>query len=189
MTRLIDLSMPVHREMITFPRITPATMLMYESWTEFAERIGAAAEGAEWLTASDLVIRGDHVGTHCDAVKHIRGPEAPGPEGIPLEYCYSDAVVLDFRHKAYGSRIFVDDIDEALEKIGYTLKERDIVLIQTGASAYNTEKRYLTDHCGMTAEATHYLISEGVRMRGTDAVTFDQPAWASFGPEHFWVAP
>src|SRR2546430_9825743 len=111
MTRLIDLSMPVHREMITFPRIPPPTMLMYESWTEFAERIGAAAEGADWLTASYLIIQGDHVRTHCDAVKHIRGPEAPGPEGIPLEYCYSDGVVLDFRHKPYGSRIFVDDID------------------------------------------------------------------------------
>ena len=174
MTRLIDLSMPVHREMITFPRIPPPTMLMYESWTEFAERIGAAAEGADWLTASYLIIQGDHVGTHCDAIKHIRGPEAPGPEGIPLEYCYSDGVVLDFRHKPYGSRIFVDDIDEALGKIGYTLKERDIVLIQTGASAYNTEQRY--------------LISKGVRMMGTDAVTFDPPVWAMFEQKHFWEA-
>ena len=174
MTRLIDLSMPVHREMITFPRIPPPTMLMYESWTEFAERIGAAAEGADWLTASYLIIQGDHVGTHCDAIKHIRGPEAPGPEGIPLEYCYSDGVVLDFRHKPYGSRIFVDDIDEALGKIGYTLKERNIVLIQTGASAYNTEQRY--------------LISKGVRLMGTDAVTFDPPVWAMFEQKHFWEA-
>src|SRR6266566_4243434 len=164
MTRLIDLSMPVHREMITFPRIPPPTMLMYESWTEFAERIGAAAEGADWLTASYLIIQGDHVGTH------------------------SDGVVLDFRHKPYGSRIFVDDIDEALGKIGYTLKERDIVLIQTGASAYNTEQRYLTDHCGMTAEATRYLISKGVRLMGTDAVTFDPPVWAMFEQKHFWEA-
>jgi len=188
MTRLVDLSMPVHRDMITFPQIPPPTLLMYESWTEFAERIGAASQGAKWLTASYLIIQSDHVGTHCDAVKHIRGPEAPGPEGIPLEYCYSDGVVLDFRHKPYGSRISVADVDEALEKIGYTLKERDIVLIQTGASAYNTEKRYLTDHCGMTAEATHYLISQGVRMMGTDAVTFDPPVWAMFEQKHFWEA-
>ncbi len=45
---------------------------------------------------------------------------------------------LDFRHKPSGSRIFPDEIDEALAKIGYTLKERDIVLIHTGAGAYNT---------------------------------------------------
>ncbi|HYX93045.1 MAG TPA: cyclase family protein, partial [Myxococcaceae bacterium] len=168
MTRLVDLSMPVHRGMVTFPRISPPMLLMYETWQEFAEGIGAAKYGVDWLTASYMVIQSDHVGTHCDAVKHIRGPEAPGPEGIPLEYCYSDGVVLDFRHKEYGARIFVEDIDQALGKIGYELKERDIVLIQTGASAYNTEQRYLTDHCGMTAEATRYLIAKGVRLMGID---------------------
>src|SRR5437660_12358948 len=98
MTRLIDLSMPVHREMITFPRIPPPTMLMYESWTEFAERIGAAAEGADWLTASYLIIQGDHVGTHCDAIKHTRGREAPEREGIPLGYLYSECVELAVLH-------------------------------------------------------------------------------------------
>ena len=85
MTRLVDLSMPVHRDMITFPQVPPPTLLIYESWTEFAERIGAAAQGAKWLTATYLIIQNDHVGTHCDALKHIRGPEAPGPEGIPLD--------------------------------------------------------------------------------------------------------
>lgn len=188
MARLVDLSMPVHKNMITFPRIPAPTMLMYESWTEFAEGIGAAKEGAPWLTATYLIIQGDHVGTHCDAVKHLRGPDAPGPEGIPLEYCYSDGVVLDFRHKPFGAGISRADIEEALAKIDYTLKERDIVLIQTGASAYNTEQRYLTDHCGMTAEAVRYLISRGVRLMGIDAVTFDPPVWAMFERKQFWEA-
>ena len=188
MTRLVDLSMPVHRGMVTFPRISPPMLLMYETWQEFAEGIGAAKYGVDWLTASYMVIQSDHVGTHCDAVKHIRGPEAPGPEGIPLEYCYSDGVVLDFRHKEYGARIFVEDIDQALGKIGYALKERDIVLIRTGASAYNSEQRYLTVHCGMTAEATRYLIAKGVRLMGIDAVTFDPPVWAMFEGKHFWEA-
>jgi kynurenine formamidase len=188
MTRLVDLSMPVQRGMVTFPRITPPTILMYETWQEFAEGIGAAKEGATWLTASYLVIQSDHVGTHCDAVKHIRGPEAPGPEGIPLEYCFSDGVVLDFRDKPFGYGITRGDIDEALAKINYTLKERDIVLIHTGASTYNTEQRYLTDHCGMTAGATRYLISQGVRLMGTDAPTFDPPVWAMFERKQFWEA-
>jgi kynurenine formamidase len=188
MSRLVDLSMPVHRGMVTFPRIMPPTLLMYESWQEFAEGIGATKYGVDWLTASYLVIQSDHVGTHCDALKHIAGPDAPGPEGIPLEYCYADGVVLDFRHKAFGEGISAAEIDEALDRIGYQLKERDIVLIQTGASAYNTEQRYLTDHCGMTAEATRYLISQGVRLMGIDAVTFDPPVWAMFERKQFWEA-
>ena len=47
MTRLVDLSMPVHRDMLTFPRVPPPTLVMYESWQEFAERIGAAEHGAD----------------------------------------------------------------------------------------------------------------------------------------------
>jgi kynurenine formamidase len=187
-TRLVDLSMPVHRDMLTFPRVPPPTLLMYESWSEFAERIGAARHGADWLTASYLVIQNDHVGSHCDAVKHLRGPDAPGPEGIPLEYCYSDGVVLDFRHKENGAGITAAEIDGALDEIGYRLKERDIVLIHTGAGAYNTDERYRTDHCGMTAEATRHLITSGVRLMGIDAITFDPPVWAMFERKQFWEA-
>jgi len=188
MTRLVDLSMPVHRDMLTFPRVPPPTIVMYESWQEFAERIGAAEHGADWLTASYLVITSDHVGTHCDSVKHLRGPDAPGVEGIPLEYCFSDGVRLDFRHKESGAGISAAEIDEALDGIGYELKPRDIVLIHTGAGAYNTEERYRTDHCGMTAEATRHLIAKGVRMMGIDAITFDPPVWAMFERKMFWEA-
>lgn len=73
-------------------------------------------------------------------------------------------MVLDFRHKDYGSGISADEMDEALDKIGSEVKERDIVLIHTGASAYNHEERHIRDHCGMTEEATRLLISRGVRM-------------------------
>ena len=188
MPRLVDLSMPVHRDMLTFPRVPPPTMVIYESWEEFAERIGAAAHGATWLTASYVVITSDHVGTHCDSVKHLRGPDAPGVEGIPLEYCYSDGVRLDFRHKESGTWIEPREIDEKLAEIGYTLKPRDIVLIHTGAGAYNTEERYRTDHCGMTAEATRHLIDQGVLMMGCDAITFDPPVWSMFEHKRFWEA-
>ena len=101
-TRLIDLSMPVHGGMVTFPRIVKPTLEMFETWQEFAERIGAAAFGATWLTASYRIELSDHVGTHMDALRHLRD-DAPGPEGIPLEYCYGDGVILDFRHKEPGA--------------------------------------------------------------------------------------
>lgn len=187
MTRLVDLSMPVHMDMVTFPRVPPPALLMYESWTEFAERIGAAKFGAKSLTASYMVMTNDHVGTHCDAVRHIV-PTAGGPETIPLEYCFSDGVVLDFRDKPKGYGITAADVDGELERIDYRLKERDIVLIHTGAGAYNTEERYRTDHPGMTREATLHLISQGVRLMGIDAITFDPPVWAMFERKQFWEA-
>jgi kynurenine formamidase len=184
---LIDLSMPVHNDMLTFPRIVKPTLEMYETWEEFAERIGAAEHGATWLTASYRVELSDHVGTHMDALRHLRA-DSPGPEGIPLEYCYGDGVVLDFRHKAKGEGISAAEVQESLRRIDYSLKPRDIVLIMTGASAYNSHERYLTDHAGMTREATLWLIDQGIKVMGTDAITFDPPVWAMFERKQFWEA-
>jgi kynurenine formamidase len=185
--RIVDLSMPVNPDMITFQRVPPPALCVYESHTEFAERVGAAAYGVDSLTASYLVVSNDHVGTHLDARKHIV-PTAGGPETIPLEYCMSDGVLLDFTSKAPGDVISAEDVERELDRIEYELKERDIVLNHTGAGAYNTEERYRTDHPGMSAEATRWLISKGVRMMGCDAITFDPPVWAMFEKQRFWEA-
>jgi kynurenine formamidase len=187
LTRIVDLSMPVHNDMVTFPRVPTPALCVYESHTEFAERIGAAAHGVDSLTASYLIVVNDHVGTHLDARKHIV-PDAGGPDTIPLEYCISDGVLLDFTHKQPGDIISATEIEEALAKISYEVKERDIVLIHTGAGAYNTEDRYRTDHPGMSAEATRWLIERGVRLMGCDAITFDPPVWAMFEKKKFWEA-
>lgn len=179
--------MPVHMDMLTFPRVPPPAITVYETHEQFAERIGAAAYGVTSLTASNLIVVNDHVGTHCDARRHIV-PDAGGPETIPLEWCISDGVLLDFTDKEKGYRITAEDIEAALNAIDYAVKDRDIVLMHTGAGAYNTEERYRTDHPGMTAEATLWLIERGVRMMGVDAITFDPPVWAMFETEHFWEA-
>jgi kynurenine formamidase len=187
MRRIVDLSMLVHMDMMTFPRVPPPAITVYETHEQFAERIGAAAYGVTSLTASNLIVVNDHVGTHCDARRHIV-PDAGGAETIPLEWCISDGVLLDFTDKDKGYRITADDVEGALATIDYSVKERDIVLIHTGAGAYNTEERYRTDHPGMTAEATKWLIERGVRMMGCDAITFDPPVWSMFETEHFWEA-
>ena len=68
MRRIVDLSMPVHPDMMTFPRVPPPMLLVNETHEEFAERIGTKAHGVEMGTAHYVVIQDDHVGTHCDAV-------------------------------------------------------------------------------------------------------------------------
>ena len=187
MRRIVDLSMPVHADMMTFPRVPPPMLLVNETHEQFAERIGTKAYGLDMGTAHYMVIQDDHVGTHCDARKHIV-PDAGGPETIPLEYCYSDGVLLDFTDHEPGHVIMAAEVEAELERIGYAVKERDIVLIHTGAGAYNHEQRYQTDHPGMSAEATRWLIARGVRMMGIDAITFDPPVWAMFEKKLFWEA-
>jgi kynurenine formamidase len=187
MTKIVDLSMEVSADMMVFPRVARPVMAMLESWEEFAENIGAAKYGTTWLTAHYVVVLGDHVGTHVDTMKHMR-KGAPGPEGLPLEYCYGDGVVLDFTDKPVGYGITVDDLKQALKKINYTLKPLDIVLIKTGAARYNKEERYLTEHSGMTGPATEWLIEQGVKMTGIDAPTYDRPVRSMFETKEFWPA-
>ena len=75
---LIDLSMPVHNEMVTFPRVVRPALVMFETWQGFAERIGAAKYGVDSLTAHYMVVIGDHIGTawiRCvTCAKTPRGP-------------------------------------------------------------------------------------------------------------------
>lgn len=183
--KFIDLSMPVHNDMMTFPRIVKPELVMYESWTEFAERIGAAEYGTKWLTASYSVTLSDHVGTHIDSLRHLRD-DAPGPEGIPLEYCFGDGVVLDFSEKEFGEGISAEDMQTALDKIHYELKPLDIVLIYTGAGRYNETQDYLKNHCGVDADGTNYLLDRGVKVTGIDAITWDRPVWSMFENKKFW---
>jgi kynurenine formamidase len=185
--KLIDLSMPVHNDMVVFPRVVRPALVMYETWQQFAERIGAAKFGATSLTASYMVVLGDHVGTHIDSLRHLR-EDAGGPEAIPLDYCFGDGVCLDFRHLEKGAGISVADVKAALTRINYTIKPLDIVLIHTGAGKLQDSDSYITDQVGMTAEATHWMLDQGVKVMGIDAITFDPPVWAMFERKQFWEA-
>ncbi|MBM4327043.1 MAG: cyclase family protein [Deltaproteobacteria bacterium] len=121
-----------------------------------------------------------HSGTHLDAPYHYhptmdRGRPALTIDRIPLEWCFSEGVLLDFRHKADGDRITVKDLEEALDRIGYELKPLDIVLIQTGADAAWGTPEYLLKGAGMDRESTLFLTEKGVKVTGIDAWSWDRP--------------
>lgn len=121
-----------------------------------------------------------HSGTHLDAPYHYhpymnKGEPALTIDEIPLEWCFSDGVLLDFRHKADGERITADDLRHELERIEYEIKPLDIVLIHTGADeAWGTEE-YLVKGAGMDRASTLFLTEKGVRVTGIDAWSWDRP--------------
>ena len=82
----------------------------------------------------------------------------------------------------------LDVVPASLAKAQYTLKPLDIVLIHTGAGAIQETDKYLTDHVGMTGEATRWMLDQGVKVAGIDAITFDPPVWAMFERKKFWEA-
>jgi len=141
---------------------------------------GDLPRGLGW--AVDTLTLSTHAGTHVDAPWHYspvsEGKKARTIDEMPLELFYGDGVVLDMRHKPRGSAVTVDDLKEALKRIGYTSKAGDIVLIQTGADKYWGTAEYFDAGCGMTRESTLWLIEQGIRVMGTDAWGWDRPFWA-----------
>jgi len=120
-----------------------------------------------------------HCGTHVDAPFHF-GPSSEGNpartvDALPLEWCFGDGVVLDMTHIPPAREITPDDIDSALDKIGYTLKAGDIVLIKTGADRYFGRPEYFFKFPGLGKAALKHLLDKGLRTVGIDAVSLDRP--------------
>ncbi len=127
----------------------------------------------EWVTATV------HSGTHMDAPYHY-GPSCEGKaamkiEDVPLDWCYADGVVLDLSHKKPGQAITNADIKKALEKINYTIKPADIVLIYTGTDKLWGKREYYVRFPAMSPEAVAYLTEQGVRVIGIDTFSLDRP--------------
>jgi kynurenine formamidase len=135
-------------------------------------------EGLGWAIESLTLTT--HSGTHLDAPYHYhptmdKGKTSLTIDEVPLEWCFGDGVLLDFRHKADGERITAKDVETELSRIGYELKPLDIVLIQTGAdSAWGTPE-YLVKGAGMDRESTLFLTERGIRVVGIDAWSWDRP--------------
>jgi kynurenine formamidase len=133
--------------------------------------------GLGW--ANDEIKISTHGTTHMDAPWHYaptsEGRPAKTIDEVPLDWCYGDGVVLDLRHKAHGEAIEVSDVQAALGRIGYALKPRDIVLIHTGNDRLLGTREYFTRGTGVSAAATRWILSHGVKVTGIDSWGWDLP--------------
>jgi kynurenine formamidase len=120
-----------------------------------------------------------HSGTHLDAPWHYwptsEGKPSRTIDEIPLEWCFSEGVVLDLTFKNAGEEISISDYEKALDRIRYTLKPYDIVLVRTGAAQYYGKPNYTQMHPGSTRESTHWLVDQGIKVMGVDAWGWDKP--------------
>ncbi|MCG2795714.1 MAG: cyclase family protein [Actinomycetia bacterium] len=134
-------------------------------------------EGLGW--ANDNITLITHAGTHLDAPWHYAptagGERAMTIDEVPLDWCFSDGVVLDMREKADGERNTAGDVEGELERIGHEIKPLDIVLVMTGTDRYWGSPEYITHGAGMTCESTLWLIERGVKVMGIDSWGFDRP--------------
>jgi kynurenine formamidase len=121
-----------------------------------------------------------HTGTHMDSPFHYGDVSANGDKArmiaeVPLEWCYSDGIVLDVSNGPQDEPVTKDEVVAALSRILYTLKPYDIVLMKTGGDKYLGQKKYYSHFRGVTRDATEHLVQQGVKVIGIDSFGFDMP--------------
>jgi kynurenine formamidase len=199
--RMIDIGVPLDAAPYapwnySFKRVTheqgARAMLRLFKGSETADYPDSMALGWEVITLTG------HAGNHLDAPWHF-GPICEGKpartiDQIPLEWCFSDAVRLDFRNRE-GEDITVEDLERELTRISYALKPFDIVLLWTGADQYIEQvDEYVRRQAGLSIEGLHYLLDRGVKIIGIDAIAMDvapqtMRRWFKEGrPDPFFLA-
>ena len=186
--KIIDLSVTLEDKPTSPPHHQPKIDYMNhdESWELFSKLLPGVKpehmpDGKAW--AVERVSLSTHAGTHMDAPWHFHPTTdhalpggqkpAPGIDEVPLDWCLSDGVKLDFRRFEAGYVVTAADVEVELKRINYTLKPLDIVLANTRAGALYGQTDYWESACGFGREATLYLLERGVRVVGTDSYSWD----------------
>jgi len=148
--------------------------------------------------ADDLIQNmGVHSVTHIDAPWHYgdisEGIPAPTINELPLELFYGDGVVIDLSYKKDMEIITKADLEKCIKDDDLLIAPGTIVLIRTDNDRYLGTKEYYLNGTGMSAEATEWLIDQGVKVMGIDQWGWDRPlnkmaklAQKSQNPELFW---
>jgi kynurenine formamidase len=132
-------------------------------------------DGQGW--GNEMVSLSTHAGTHMDAPWHYfptcAGEPAKTIDEVALEDCFGEGVVLDLLGHEAGERVDEDAVRAAAKAAG-GLRPRDIVLLHFGFDRSFGTAEYWNRYPGLTAAATRWIIEQGVKVIGTDAVGFDR---------------
>jgi kynurenine formamidase len=82
---------------------------------------------------------------------------------------------LNFSDHDPRKTIAPDDIKRKLDRIEYKLKPLDIVLVESGAAPYFNTAEYRNYGAGIGKEGTLWLMSQGIKVVGTDSFSWDKP--------------
>ena len=183
--RFIDISVTLDADIVSDPPLIQPR-IDYLSHDQTAGQVAAffpglrpdQLPGGEGWAIERLQIA-THNGTHLDAPYHHHstmnrrltpgGESAATIDEVPLEWCFSQGVKLDFRHMADGYVATPGDVQAELRRISYDLAPLDIVVINTSAAARGGHADYIVWGCGIGRYATLWLLERGVRFTVTDA--------------------
>lgn len=157
--RIIDLTLPLHEGMQTFP----------VHWHPVVEITQLGRIGVEGRETRKLGI-GTHTGTHMDAPKHFIAGGC-GISDIPLDQLVGRATVLDFSALPERTEVTLADLKRALD--GAPAPAR-LVLRYDWSDRFGT-RAYYTDHPYISEEAAQWLVDGGCRLVAMDTPMPDDP--------------
>ena len=187
--RFVDLSVPIQEplpgELSGGMGAILAATIEYQSHTdthpEFAAMFGGAGPedmpGGYAVGAEKLQLTA-HAGTHVDAPWHYyptsEGRPARTIDQLELEHFFAPGVVLDLRGHEPGDRIEVPELERAVQAAGAPLSPGEIVCLRFGQDERFGTASYWDDYPGLGADATRWLIGQGIKVIGTDAPGLDR---------------
>jgi len=191
MTRqIIDISVPLKAGIASDPSdMLPAITYLdhHQTAPSIAAFMGISPEqlpNGEYAAVEQCNVS-THNGTHMDAPYHYfstmdhalipGGRPSIRIDEVPLDWCFQPGVKLDFRHFENGYVATANDVQTELKRIRHTLRELEIVLVNTAAGTRYGEADYVATGCGIGREATMWMLQQGVRVMGTDAWSWDAP--------------
>jgi kynurenine formamidase len=128
----------------------------------------------------------DHDSTHMDAIYHFN-PDRPDLtiETFPIEYCFTDAAWIDVSDVPPRTHITLERVSRAMKDAGIEkLPSGGSLLYYTGAAERWTEPlSFVSQYAGLDADASRWILDQGVVNVLTDAVSTDNPADLTY-PNH-----
>jgi arylformamidase len=152
MAKIIDVTVPLSRDVPTFPGDPPFDI-------RFKHRIadGDPFNGAE-------VTFGTHSGTHVDAPYHFLADGATVDQ-LPLEILMGKARVVELRAREKIERADLEALD---------LRDDIRVLLKTRMSGQLRQPAFQEDFVYVTPDAATYLVQAGIKLVGIDYLSVEK---------------
>jgi len=156
--KLVDLTLEITSDMITFPGYPMPTFI---KWSNF-ETQGYVSE---------TMFLSTHTGTHMDAPFHF-DPNGLTIDQVEIErYVCNNALLLKIQ-KDSNQMISSDDITRSSK---CEIKEKDTVVFSTGWEKRIKEKdNYITNNPGLSKDAAEFLVEKKVNAVAIDCPSIDK---------------
>lgn len=174
---VLELSHEISPTMPIYPGHQKVAFWRHLSHAESRMRLPADAEFCGYAVTG--IVMCDHVSTHMDSISHFNDQRPDlSIDSVAFESLITPGVWVDLSFVPPRASITLADVARALEAANVSrIPPGSTFLYWTGAeNNWNDPLRCVTEYPGLDAEASRWILDEGVANVCTDAPSLDNPA-------------